>query len=148
VPLTLQTFFVLLGGALLGGNLGAITQFSYIIIGIAVVPVFSGAGSGWLYLLGPTGGYLVGFVAAAYVTGRILHSAKAGMARAIVSFAAGSLIIYAFGMLWLISLYGMSATHAALAGALPFVPGDMAKVLVAAVIYSRISPRIKQIFQS
>jgi len=148
VPITLQTFFVLLSGAVLGRKLGTISQAAYLALGAIGLPVFQGASFGLSYLLGPTGGYLIGFVAAAYVTGRILDSANTSMTRAIISFAAGSLIIYAFGMLWLISLYGMSATHAALAGALPFVPGDMAKVLVAAVIYSRISPRAKKIFHS
>src|SRR5512137_1746469 len=64
VPLTLQTFFVLLSGACLGRRLGAVSQVCYVLVGIAGLPVFSQAGSGLLYLAGPTGGYLAGFIAA------------------------------------------------------------------------------------
>lgn len=136
VPITLQTFFVLLAGAVLGRRLGAASQIGYIMLGAAGIP----------YLLGPTGGYIAGFVAAAYAVGYLTRSTKPSMARLIASFAAGSMIIYFFGALWLMYSYKMSASLAFSAGVLPFIPGDAAKVLLAAVIYSGISKRADQIF--
>src|SRR6267143_5569385 len=72
VPGTLQTLAVLLAGAILGARAGALSQASYVLMGMAGLPVFALPGSGPAYLLGPTGGYLVGFVAAAFVVGSVL----------------------------------------------------------------------------
>ncbi len=138
VPITLQTFFVLLAGAVLGKRLGAVSQLGYIMLGAAGVPL----------LLGPTGGYIAGFVAAAYVVGYCTRSPNPTMARLIASFTLGSVIIYIFGALWLVYSYTMSASNAISAGILPFIPGDIAKILLAAVIYSGISKRAGQIFSS
>jgi len=148
VPITLQTFFVLLAGAILGRRLGTASQAGYMLLGAMGLPVFQGTSIGAAYLLGPTGGYIAGFVAAAYITGFLLRSDRPGMARIISSFAIGSFVIYLFGALWLIIMYRMSLTNAVSAGVLPFIPGDMAKVLLASVVYSGISQRSKQIFSS
>ena len=136
VPITLQTFFVLLAGAVLGTRLGAVSQIGYIMLGAAGMP----------FLLGPTGGYIAGFVAAAYVVGYCTRSPNPTMARLITSFTLGSAIIYIFGALWLVYSYKMSVSNAISAGILPFIPGDIAKILCAAVIYSGISKRAGQIF--
>ena len=148
VPITLQTFFVLLAGAVLGRRLGAASQAVYLVLGAAGLPIFQGSAFGMSYLSGPTGGYLVGFAAAAYVVGLLTAGARPSMARCIVSFAAGSLVIYACGATWLAYLYRMSFTSAVSAGVLPFVPGDIVKVLVAAMIYSRIAGRSRQLFSA
>jgi biotin transport system substrate-specific component len=73
VPITLQTLFVVLAGALLGGRLGALSQVVYLLLGIIGLPVFHGGKGGLGILLGPTGGYLVGFIAAAYVVGKLIE---------------------------------------------------------------------------
>ena len=148
VPITLQTFFVLLSGAVLGKRLGAASQAGYILLGAAGIPVFQGAACGISYLLGPTGGYIAGFVLAAYVVGYLTRSPNPTMARLIASFSIGSVIIYIFGASWLVYAYKMSAGLAISAGILPFIPGDIAKALAAAVIYSGISKRTGQIFSN
>jgi len=136
VPITLQTFFVLLAGAVLGTRLGAASQIGYIMLGAAGMP----------FLLGPTGGYIAGFVAAAYVVGYCTRSPNPTMARLVASFTLGNAIIYVFGALWLVYAYKMSASNAVSAGILPFIPGDAAKILCATAIYSGISKRAGQIF--
>ncbi|HOU37192.1 MAG TPA: biotin transporter BioY, partial [Candidatus Omnitrophota bacterium] len=75
VPVTMQTFFVLLSGAWLGGPLASASQIGYLALGILGAPVFSSFGSGFLYLAGPTGGYMAGFVLAAFITGRFARCA-------------------------------------------------------------------------
>jgi biotin transport system substrate-specific component len=142
----LQTFFVLLAGAVLGRRLGAASQICYILIGAAGLPIFQSAGFGISYLLGPTAGYLAGFIAAAYAAGLIAGSGKCGMVRSSIAFFTGSAIIYFFGAAWLVLAYKTAPVNAVSIGVLPFIPGDITKALLAAVIYSRISHRTGAIF--
>lgn len=148
VPITLQTFFVLLAGAVLGKKLGFYSQAGYLLAGISGLPMFQGTSLGISYLLGPTGGYLIGFMACAFITGLIIDSAKSNIVYIIAVFALGSLIIYASGILGLVYIYKMNLTNAIAAGALPFIPGDIAKIVIASAIYSKISRRSRQIFSA
>jgi biotin transport system substrate-specific component len=133
VPITLQTFFVIMAGAVMGSRLGALSQLCYISLSIP-------------YLSGPTGGYFIGFAAASYAIGRLTAFNRSGIWWNIFSFAVGSIIIYAFGAAWLSLLFRVDIAKAIYMGALPFIPGDIVKILVAAIIYSKISGRSKEIF--
>jgi len=135
VPITLGTFFALLSGAVLGRKLGILSQ-------IAIFAPMA------LYVAGPTGGYMAGFVAASFIVGSITEKKNLNIFQAVAVLALGNAIIYTFGMLHLIFVYHMSAAAAFTAGALPFVPGDIAKICIAAVIYTKISSRTKAIFLS
>jgi len=146
VPITLQTFFVILSGAVLGRRLGSFSQFAYVILGAAGLPIFQAFSSGALYIAGPTGGYLAGFVAAAYFVGRMLGRADLSKIRVVASFIIADLIIHISGALWLAYLYRMSLLRAASIGILPFVPGEIVKIFFAVLIYSGISRRSKAIF--
>ncbi len=148
VPITLQTFFVIMAGAVLGKRLGLYSQIGYLLAGASGLPLFQGAASGVSYLMGPTGGYLIGFVACAFTVGFIMDSVKPGIAAMIAVFALGVLIIYASGILWLVYAYKMDLTSAIVAGALPFIPADAAKIAIASALYSKISRRSMQIFSA
>lgn len=132
VPITGQTFVVLLAGALLGSKRGALSQLTYLGMGAMGAPVFAGWMGGPAVLLGPTGGYLVGFVAAAFVVGFL---AERGWDRRIWSTALamliGSIVIYAFGLLWLTNFVPADSVLAA--GLYPFIPGDSLKIVLAAM---------------
>jgi biotin transport system substrate-specific component len=136
VPGTLQTLSVLLAGAFLGPWIGAASQAAYIFMGIAGLPVFALPGAGPLYLLGPTGGYLVGFVAAAFTVGALLEKIGRGpiVARA-AAFVLGAAIIHAFGFAWLLVVLS-DTTRALGAGVLPFVLFDCAKIVVATGVHA------------
>ncbi|UCH36143.1 MAG: biotin transporter BioY [Armatimonadota bacterium] len=137
VPVTLQVFFVLLCGAALGRKWAAAAQAQYLAAGLCGLPVFAGGGAGPAALLGPTGGYLVGFVAAAYVTGwltEVLASRRAGRC---VATLAGAAVIWLCGWAWLAvwALAGSEAAplRAAFAwGVAPFVALDAVKAVAAA----------------
>lgn len=133
VPITGQTFAVLLVGALLGSKRGAAAMFAYITQGAAGLPFFAGGASGFGILTGATAGYLAGFIVAAYVVGLL---AERGMERSfktsIVPFLVGTVIIYAFGVTWLSIVLG-SFSKALELGLLPFVIGDIIKLLAASV---------------
>jgi biotin transport system substrate-specific component len=134
VPVTGQTLAVLLVGALLGSRRGSLAVLTYIAQGLAGLPVFAGGAFGMARLLGPTGGYLVGFVAAAFLVGLL---AERGWDRRVLTTAAamtlGNLVIYAVGALWLAPFVGGLDKALAL-GALPFIPGDLLKIGAAALL--------------
>ena len=131
VPITLQTLGVLLTGAVLGSRRGAVTLILYLAEGVVGLPVFAGGASGVVYVIGPTGGYLVGFVVAAGVVGWL---AERGWDRqpawTALAMVLGNLLIYAFGVSWLAVLLGDLRT-ALVQGALVFVVGDLIKIAVA-----------------
>jgi biotin transport system substrate-specific component len=136
IPGTLQTLAVLLAGAILGARAGAASQASYILMGMAGLPVFALPGSGPGYLLGPTGGYLVGFIAAAFVVGSVLRmSGGRGVLAAALAFLLGAATIHVCGLAWLSVVLGDPAA-ALRAGVLPFVLFDLAKVVVATGIHA------------
>lgn len=146
VPITLQTMFVLLAGAVLGRKLGGLSQIGYILLGCLGLPVFQGAAFGFAHIFGPTGGYLFGFVAAAYLMGALIGKKARSTASIALCFAGASLLILVCGAAWLAILFRMSALQAVSVGILPFIPGDIVKIALATAIYAVISGRSKEIF--
>ncbi len=133
VPITGQTFAVLLVGALLGSKRGAAAMIAYIAQGSLGLPFFAGGASGIGILTGATAGYLLGFVGAAYVVGWL---AERGLERSvrtsILPFLVGTVIIYVFGVAWLSIVLG-SFSKAIQFGLLPFLVGDLIKLIAAAI---------------
>jgi biotin transport system substrate-specific component len=134
VPITGQTFGVLLIGAAYGSKRGAATMIAYIAAGALGLPFFSGGGSGLRILTGATAGYLAGFVIAAYVIGLL---SERGLERSVrtslIPFIAGTLIIYVFGVAWLSHIVGGPARAVTL-GVVPFLAGDAIKLIAAALV--------------
>jgi biotin transport system substrate-specific component len=111
IPITLQVLAVALVGMVLGSKLGALAIVEYLVIGLAGLPVFSNAGSGLVRLLGPTGGFLIGFVLMAFVIGLIMEgSAKPGRLRAFVAGLAGLVPLYLLGAAWFGVLIALAAS--------------------------------------
>lgn len=138
VPLTLQTLAVLVAGGLLGRVWGPVSVAAYVLVGVAGAPVFSGFTAGPGVLFGPAGGYLVGFVPAAFLMGAAGDLArsrgdrepgKAGLLAA--GAVAGSIAIYAVGVPWLAAVTGMGIEGAVVAGLVPFLLGDAVKAVAA-----------------
>jgi biotin transport system substrate-specific component len=135
VPFTLQPMIVLIGAAALGARLGMASQLVYLSLGIAGLPVFAASPSlpqGAARLFGPTGGYLMAYPLAAFVTGWL---AERGFDRryvtAVIAMLCGLATIFAGGVAWL-ALSARSASTALDAGLYPFIVADLAKVLLAA----------------
>lgn len=135
VPITGQTFAVLLTGAALGMRLGAASQTLYLAMGFMGLPVFTDGGSGIQAMAGATGGYLVGFVLAAAAVGWL---AERGIDRrfpiSILAFVAGSIVIYAVGALGLMVNLDMAFTEAIAKGVAPFLVGDAVKAVAAGLL--------------
>lgn len=133
VPLTLQVIPVLLAAALLGPVRGPASQLVFLAAGALGAPVFTAGAGGAAYLLGPTGGYLVGFAAAALVVGRLLDiPGPAGFLRIAGAMTAGTAVIFILGVTHLAVFTGGSWTTAFRLGSLPFLPGAALKIVAAA----------------
>lgn len=135
VPFTGQMLGVFLTGAVLGRKLGVISVLTYVLLGVLGLPVFARGMSGVSVLLGPSGGYLVGFVAGVYVLGFVVERGTEGE-RGYLRSAAGMLlcliITYLFGLVQLSLVMNLSFKEALLVGAVPFIPVDVVKALLAA----------------
>jgi biotin transport system substrate-specific component len=136
VPVTGQTLAVLLAGASLGAWRGASSQLLYWLLGMVGLPFYSNATSGWSVATGPTMGYLVGFIVAAAVVGRLAeHHQDRKVLTSIAAMTLGSVIIYAFGATWLAIDLGIplatGETNAIALGVAPFLVGDVIKMCLA-----------------
>lgn len=150
VPITGQTFTVLMSGVLLGAIWGGLSQFVYIFLGLAGVPWFSDGKAGLSVILGPTGGYLIGFIIASLFIGYIIDkNAKLRnfLPMLILLSIASFIIIYGFGLanlsIWLKVVKGSSVSFwkLLLMGAIPFLPGDIVKIIIAAGLTMIIMPK-------
>ncbi|MCB2205258.1 biotin transporter BioY [bacterium] len=146
VPFTLQTFFVLLSGAMLGPRKGAAAQMSYLAMGATGMPVFAGFAGGFPYLLGPTGGYLIAFPFAAFVTGALLHETKllSRLPRYIAALFAmilGMVVIFAMGITQLNYVLINDWNASIAAGFVSLQVWDAVKIAAAAGIYAEVGRR-------
>lgn len=141
VPITLQTFFVLLAGLMLGRTWGAVSMGGYLLLGMVGLPIFSSGGAGTAHLLGATGGYLLAYPAAVYLTGW-LAGPEPSRTRSLVVLTGTSLFILVGGTIWLAIVGRMPLTTAAAMGMLPFLVGDVVKVVAAAEIGRRVGRRL------
>lgn len=146
VPITGQTFAVLLLGVLLGASGGALSSAFYVLLGAAGVPWFAGAGAaGVAALMGPTGGYLLGFVAAAFFTGYFCDRyswARQLPGLILVMLTANFVLIHGTGLLWLSKVTGAAGWKELLTiGTLPFISGDLIKVAAASALSRVLLPR-------
>jgi len=145
VPLTLQTFFVLLSAGLLSRRLGLTAQLSYVLLGVLGLPVFAGAASGLIYLISPTAGYLLGFILAALFISAALKRVRNNLAALLMVFGAGSMIILLSGSIWLKISLGLSLVQALVIGCLPFIPGDILKIIAVTFVYRKLKGRAQEI---
>ena len=143
VPIVLQNMFVLLAGIILGPVWGLACVGIYLLIGLAGLPVFAGGTSGIGKLFGPTGGYLIAYLPAVFVTGAISKGLKKSITADVLAMIIGSLIVYAIGVPWLKIAFSLSWQKAIAAGMVPFLIGDGLKIAAAAFMAKKIRPLIK-----
>ncbi|MEG1887521.1 MAG: biotin transporter BioY [Oscillospiraceae bacterium] len=150
IPFTLQTLFVILAGMLLGGRFGAISAAAYMMIGLIGFPVFT-EGGGFGYILRPTFGYIVGFIAGAYITGKIVHNVPNPSIKRLIGAAfAGIGVIYFIGMIYFYLIKNLYLDAGMSVGSLFFycflmvAPGDIIICFFSAFLAKRILPFMKK----
>ena len=145
VPIVLQNLFALLSGLVLGPLMGSAAVGLYLLAGILNFPVFAGGGGGIARFAGPTGGFLVGYLLAAFsaglIAGRPWAGIKTSQVRIIVAVVVGFLVVYVPGIAWLKISRSLSWQRALMAGFVPFIIGDTIKGIAAALI----APRLRAI---
>jgi biotin transport system substrate-specific component len=135
VPITLQTFAVLLVGAALGSVLGVAALALYLLVGMIGAPVYAGGEGGWEWIEGATGGYLVGFVLAAGVAGLLAERQwDRRLATAVTALLTGNVLVYVFGLPWLAHVADLGWQETFEQGLYPFVVGDLAKLYLAGAL--------------
>lgn len=150
VPISLTNFAIYMSLYVLGMKEGTLSYLIYLLMGLVGIPVFSGFTSGPEKLFGPTGGYLIGFIPMAVLAGVVIdrfYGAKrkmAACAACIGGMAAGTAICYILGTAWLAYQANLGWKAAMFAGVVPFIPGDLAKIAVAAVAGPKIRGRLVQ----
>ena len=151
VPITLATFAVMLSGVLLGGRPGALSQVIYLIIGAVGVPVCAGYTPALPKLLGPTGGYLVGYIPLAFICGAI-YSKWGKNSRSAKKYAAmlggmliGTVVLYAFGTAWFCILNHVGVFYALGLCVVPFLPGDAVKIAVVMLLAPQLEKAIAKL---
>lgn len=137
VPVTGQTFGIMLAGLLLGKKRGVMSVVLMLLLGAVGVPVFSGGRAGLSILVGPTGGYLFSWILSVIVIDALKSKIQGFKGTVIASLTGGVVVVYAIGVPWLAVSTGMTFGAAFAAGALPFLPGDLFKVAVAALTAAR-----------
>jgi biotin transport system substrate-specific component len=144
VPITLQTFFVSLAPALLGGALGALSQIIYVLIGLIGLPVFAGGKAGFGVLIGPTGGYLAGFIIGAYIIGKLIEmKRRPGFVWMVAAMVIGHVALYALGVAQLMFVAKLSLGKAVAVGVVPTLPGGIVKILAAAFVALKLRDKIR-----
>lgn len=143
VPISLTNLVVYLSVWLLGWRLGTVSYLVYLLIGLVGLPVFSGFTGGAGKLFGPTGGYLIGFIFMAIVAGLFMERQSRWYFR-LLGMILGTLIAYLFGTLWLAYVANMNFQGALAAGVLPFIPGDLVKMLLILLAAPLIETRIRR----
>ncbi len=138
IPITLQVFVPLLAGAVLGPFYGTLSMVIYVLMGVIGLPVFAKGAAGLGVVIGPMGGYLFGFVAAALIVGIVVTKIGDTTGKLIVAMSAGVLVIYTLGVIQLTLISSLTPVQAILAGAAPFIVPDFIKAIIAATIARRI----------
>ena len=143
VPIVLQNMFAVLSGLILGPLMGSAALGLYLLAGIINLPVFAGGTGGIARFAGPTGGFLVGYLLAAFTAGMIAGKPgmKISLPRLILAVTAGLLILYVPGLLWLKTRLNLGWFATFMAGFVPFIAGDIVKGIAAVLI----TPRLRKI---
>lgn len=153
VPISLATFAVMLAGVLLGGRLGAVSQLVYLLLGAVGLPVFAGWTGGADKIFGMTGGYLVGYIPLAWLTGLIYKKwgSTAKMSRRITFMVLGMIVgnvaLYILGTVWFMVVTGMTLEASLAACVIPFIPGNFIKMAAVAVVAPPVENAIRRTAQ-
>jgi len=135
VPVSGQTFAIILGAAALGAHRGTLAMALYVLLGAVGLPFYSGGDGGVQHLWGATGGYIFGFIVAAWVVGKLAERGQdRTFLRAAPAFAAGQLVIFGLGVPWLAVSADLSASEAIAAGFTPFIVGGIVKAALAGAL--------------
>lgn len=150
VPISLATFAVMLAGVLLGGSLGAFSQLIYVLLGAVGLHVFAGWSGGLGNVLGMTGGYIIGYIPCAWLTGLIYKKFGSNAKKSvkilfmILGMTAGNIALYVIGTAWFMVVTGMTLEASLAACVIPFIPGNFIKMAAVIIIALPVETAIRK----
>lgn len=148
VPISLTVLTGFMAAYLLGWKHGVIAYGIYLLLGLVGLPVFSGFTSGPAKLLGPTGGYLIGFIFMVIISGLFFEKFEGNIVLGVVGMILGLFVTYAFGTVWLAIQAKMDLWSALMAGVIPYLPADAVKMVVVMVVCPVIKKRVQPAIQA
>ena len=144
IPINLAMLSVFIAGGLLGAKYGMISQIVYVLLGAIGAPVFSHFSGGFGIVIGPTGGYIIGYIASAFITGFLAKKIKAPKSIGlIISMIIGLIVCYAFGTAWYMFITKNDLLYALTWCVFPFLIGDALKIIVATLVVAPLKKHIK-----
>lgn len=144
VPISFTNLAIYFTVIILGGKKGTICYLVYLLIGFVGVPVFSGFTSGPAKLLGPTGGYLIGFIFMAMISGFFVDKFQGKIYMYVLGMVLGTIVTYALGTAWLAYQANMTFEQALFAGVIPYIIGDIVKIIIATILGSTIKKQVQR----
>ncbi|HYE68563.1 MAG TPA: biotin transporter BioY [Anaerovoracaceae bacterium] len=138
VPINLATLSVFLAGGLLGSRYGSLSQLVYVLLGVIGLPVFHSFTGGLSVLTGPTGGYIIGYIAAAWLIGFLIEKLGNDFYKIIISMIEGLIVCYTLGTLWFMYITSTGLTAALMMCVVPFLIGDAIKIIAGAILVKRL----------
>lgn len=145
IPITLATFAIYLTGAVLGGKRGTVAVIVYIMLGAVGMPVFSNFNGGFSALLGPTGGYIIGYVPLVLLTGIFAEMSSKKHWTMVIGMVLGTVALYTFGTAWFMIMTSSSLGRALSLCALPFIPGDALKIVCVTAVAIPLKSKLDRI---
>jgi biotin transport system substrate-specific component len=142
IPISLTNLVIYFTVYALGRKRGTLSYIVYLFIGLIGLPVFSGFSGGFSKLFGPTGGYLIGFIFMAFISGIFIDKFSNKIYMCFLGMILGTIVTYIFGTAWLAYQTNMTFNMALTVGILPFIPGDIAKMVIASLIGPQIKKRL------
>ncbi|MDR3243066.1 MAG: biotin transporter BioY [Clostridiales Family XIII bacterium] len=144
VPINLTHISVFLAAGLLGARYGVVSQAVFVFLGAVGVPVFSKFSGGIGTILGPTGGFIAGYIACVFLTGLIIDRYGKSVRVLSAAMICGLLATYLPGILWFMHVAGTGAAEALFICVIPFLPGDALKIVLSVILVKRLSPLLRQ----
>lgn len=147
IPINLALFAVFMAGAVLGGGYGALSMAAFVLLGAVGVPVFAGFKGGFAAVTGATGGYIIGYVVCAWLTGFIIRHTNDKIYMMIIAMIIGLAACYILGTAWFMTISGNSLKVSLSYCVLPFLPGDAVKITLAAFMANRVRHMVSSIYE-
>lgn len=144
VPIALTHVSIFLAAGLLGAKYGAVSQAVFVVLGAAGVPVFTGFRGGMDIIVGPRGGFIIGYILCAFIVGLLIRVLGRKLIMLFIAMYAGWIVTYLCGISWFMYVQKVGLIDALTACLLPFLLGDVLKTILSAVLINRLYPILKQ----
>ena len=144
VPISFTNLAIYFAVMVIGMKRGTVSYIVYLLIGVAGLPVFSAFSGGLAKLAGPTGGYLIGFIFLALISGWFIDHFDGNPLWAVIGMVLGTVVTYLFGTVWLCQQMHLSFVQGLFAGVIPYLPGDAAKIIIAILVGTPVRKAVKK----